>query len=253
MRVFILFILNIILISSTFAQNEKEYIRKGNKAYHAKKYKDSEILYRKALAEKNNNFKATFNLGDALFRAKKWDEASEKFEDIAQTAKDKNIKAKAFHNLGNTYLQKYQNAKPEEKSKYLQKSLEAYKNALRNNPKDEKTRYNLAYTQHLIKKQQQKQKQNKKNNKNKKDKKNDKKNNKKDKKDKQKQDKNNQNKKKQNKKQQQQKQQQPKPKRISKKDAEKMLNAINNDEKKLQKKMKMKKVKGQNIKIEKDW
>lgn len=261
MRFFILVLLNIILMSASFAQEEKEYIREGNNAYHKKDYKSSEILYRKALAKKNNSFKAAFNLGDALFRAKKWDEAAEKFENIAQSTSDKTNKAKAFHNLGNTYLQKYQEAKPEEKSKYLQKSLEAYKNALRNNPNDEQTRYNLAYTQRLLKKQQQKDKnqQNKKNKdqkdkKKQNDKKKDDKKNQDNKKDQKKKDDKNQkqkNQKNQDKKQDKKKQEQQKQKKISKKEAEKMLNAIANDEKKLQKKMK--KMKGKAVKIEKDW
>jgi Ca-activated chloride channel family protein len=128
----------------------------------------------------------------------------------------------------------------------LEESVEAYKKALLNNPKDEETRYNLVYALDKLKKQQQQNKNNKDKNKNDKNQ---------DKKDQDKQDKNNQdqNKKDQDKKDQEKQQQQPQPDKLSKEDAQRMLDALNNQEKQTQEKLKGKKVKVSGGKPLKDW
>ncbi|MGZ3873046.1 MAG: tetratricopeptide repeat protein [Mucilaginibacter sp.] len=229
--------------SMLFAQQEKSYIHKGNELYQRQKYTEAEASYRKAVEKKNQNVEGNFNLGDALYKQKKFAEAGEQFNQLAGMANNKNIAAKAYHNLGNSLLE----------NKKLEESIDAYKKALINNPKDDETRYNLAYAQEKLKKQQQQNKNNK-NQQNKNDKNQDKKdqdkkdqnkdNKNKDKKD---QDKNGQDKKDQN------QGQQPQPNKISKEDAERMLDALNNDEKQTQDKLKNKKLKGVKMHIEKDW
>jgi len=240
-----LVIIGIILLSGLrlFAQQEKSYVKKGNELYQQKKYKEAEADYRQALAKKNQNIEGNFNLGDALYKQKQFDKAGEQFNKLGES-NNKPVAAKAFHNLGNTLFE----------SKKLEESIEAYKKSLLNNPKDDETRYNLAYAQEKLKQQQQKDK----NNKNKKDNKQNKDQQKKDQdKNKKDQDKKNQDKQKQDQdKQNQQKQdqkQQPQPNKLSKDDAQRMLDALNNNEKQTQDKLKNKKLKGAKVQVSKDW
>jgi len=220
---------------------EKKETRNGNHQFDKGVYTDAEASYKKALDKKNNMPEATFNLGDAVYEQKRYDEAAKQFQLSAQTNTDKTIKAKAYHNLGNTFLEQQ---KWEEASK-------AYKESLKNNPKDADTKYNLAYANAMLIQQKNQDKQNKDN----KDKKDDKKDKKDDKKDQNKDDKNkDQNKdqqsKNQDKKDQQQKGQQPK---LSKEEAEKLLQALQGEEQKTNQKMQQKQMKVVNVKIEKDW
>lgn len=244
-----LFIIILFLLQGSwlFAQQEKSLIHKGNELYQQKKYTDAEANYRKAV-EKNKNTEGNFNLGDALYKQKKFTEAGEQFNQLADGSNNKAIAAKAYHNLGNSLLE----------NKKLEESIEAYKKALINNPKDDETRYNLAYAQEKLK-QQQKKDDKKKNDKNQKkdDKNQDKKNQDKNKKDQNKKDDKNQDKKDQDKQNQDKKDQkdgqQPQPNKLSKEDAERMLDALNNDEKQTQDKLKNKKLKGVKMHVEKDW
>ena len=186
---------------------------------------DAEVEYKKSLGKNQKSYEGNFNLGDAYYKQGKYDEAARQFELLKSQKKDKSIDAAALHNLGNTLLQG---------QKYPE-SIEAYKQALKMNPKDEDTRYNLAYAQAMLKQQQQQQQQQQNQDKNK------------DKKDQQKQQQEQQ-------KQEQQKQEQ-KPqeqkKEISKEDAERILQALNNDEK--DKHKKKAKVAATRIRIDKDW
>jgi tetratricopeptide (TPR) repeat protein len=223
-------IFSILIIASSIAysQSERSLIREGNKFYSDNKYLDAEVSYRKSLEKNKDSKVGAFNLGDALYKQEKHDEAAEEFRIATSKETDKESKAKAFHNLGNSLL----------KSQKLQESIEAYKNALKLNPKDVDTKYNLEYAKRMIQQQQQQQQQNK--DQQKQDKQEDK----------QKQEKQAQQKqeKKDQQKQQQAKQQEQK---ISKEDAERMLEALKNEEKDVQKKL-QKKVPAR-ISIEKDW
>ncbi|WP_374163480.1 tetratricopeptide repeat protein [Arcticibacter sp. MXS-1] len=220
-----------------YAQKEKKYVVQGNELYKQQKYQEAEKNYRKSLAVKGKLVEGNFNLGDALYKQKKFGEAGEQFGRIAAAAQDKNVQAQAFHNLGNSLLS----------SKKIQESIEAYKKALLNNPKDDQTRYNLAYAQQLLKNQQNKQNQNKQNQNKNKDQ------NKQDQKNKDQQDKNDQNKNKDQDKKDQQNGNQPRPDQLSKDEAERMLEALNNQERGTQDKLKNKKFGGAKGRITKDW
>jgi Ca-activated chloride channel family protein len=238
------FIIAILILTSThavFAQDATSLIHKGNELYNLQNYKDAELDYRKAAEKKDAKLQSNFNLGDALYKQKQFDVAAKNFTDIAANAPNATVKAGAYHNLGNSLL---------EKKKY-DESIEAYEKSLLNNPKDDQTRYNLAYAQEMLKKQQQQNKNNKNNqnnqNKNNQNKQNQDKNNK---------DKNNQNKNNQNKDQNQQnkdQQNQNQPDKLSKEDAQRMLDALNDQEKNTQDKLKNKKLKGGTPHIDKDW
>jgi Ca-activated chloride channel homolog len=219
----------------SISQQEKKFIKEGNKYYQEKKFSEAEKNYRQSLLKNKDSYKGSFNLGDAYYKQEKYDEAAEQFQALTHKATSKDTLAKAYHNLGNSLL----------KSKKYQESVDAYKNALKNNPQDEDTRYNLACAQQYLKQQQQQQKQDQK----KKDDKKDKDKDKKDDKDQQKKDE--KNKEKQDKKDQQKPEEEKN--KISKEDAQRLLNALQNDEKNLHDKMKKGKVNGVPVEIEKDW
>jgi hypothetical protein len=220
-----------------FGQNERKHVRSGNKLFFdavkdttqidSVKFVDAETEYRKALNKKPNDVQWNFNLADAIYKQKRSDEAAGKFGDLAEKMTTPEEKARALHNMGNSQLM---NGKVDE-------SIETYKKALRQNPSDLDTKYNLAYAQLLKKKQeeqQQNQQQNQDQNKDqdKQDQNKDQQDQNKDQQDKQNQD---QNKDQQNQDQQQQQQQQNK---ISKENAEQLLQVLQNDEKKIQDKVK---------------
>ncbi|CAA0198154.1 tetratricopeptide repeat protein [Tenacibaculum maritimum] len=236
-------------------RESRALLREGNKLYNLQKYTDASVAYKKALGKNSKYDKASYNLGNAFYQEKNYKEAIPQFELTAKTAKDKFTKAEAYHNIGNAML---------EQKKY-QEAVDAYKNALRNNPNDDETRYNLAVAQKSLKKENQKNKnknkdQQDKQDKNKKD--NQQKEEQKDKKDQQKggKDKDQQN---QDKKDDQQKenqknkkdeqQQKPQQGKMSPEQVKQLLESLNNEEKKTQKKMNVKKSKGKKIKQEKDW
>lgn len=211
---------------------ERRNIREGNRQYNKEKYTESEISYRKALEVNPKSSIGNYNLGNSLYKQKKPKEALERYQTSLANEKNPIRKSAVFHNAGNSFMQ----------GKDYSDAVEAYKNSLRLNPSDDQTRYNLAVAQALLKKQQQQQKQQKQ----------DKKENKnKDKKDKQKQ----QSQKDQQKQQQQHKQQQQKQQEeVSKEKARQLLDALMQDEKDTQEKVrKLQMQRGRAKKTEKDW
>ena len=217
------------------AQSEKKLIREGNRNFEDKQFEESEVLYRKAINEEAGSFDANFNLGDALYKQEKFDEAAGEFNGLVNRIESNKELAKTYHNLGNSLL----------KSQKIEQSITAYKSSLRYYPDDQETKYNLAYAKDLLKKQQQKKNQEKDQ-----DQKQDKDQEKKEQ-DKKYQE--NQEQKKNDQQQDKQKQQQSQPQKISKEDANRLLKALANDEKKIQEKVKKAKAKMQKVKTEKDW
>jgi Ca-activated chloride channel homolog len=212
-----------------FAQKDVKLLRQGNKLYNEGKYKEAEVDYRKALEINKESDKGKFNLGTAVYQEKNFNEATKIFEELSGKQLDKTTKAKAYHNYGNSLLE----------SKQYEQSIAAYKKSLINNPADKDTKYNLEYAKLMLKKQQQQQQQNQQDKKQ-------------DKKDQDKKDQDNQNQEQQNK-DQNKNQSQDQNKKISKEDAERMLEALKNDEKKTMAKLKKTKAKVQQSVIEKDW
>ncbi|MDP3431446.1 MAG: tetratricopeptide repeat protein [Bacteroidota bacterium] len=228
----------------THAQNERKFVRQGNKYYGAALkdttkidstlFNKAEIEYRKALDKKPTDPKWNFNLSNSLYKQMKFEESAEKFKELSELATDKVEKSHALHNMGNSLLM----------NNKLDESIEAYKQALRNNPKDLETKYNLLYAMNLKKKQEEEQKKQDKNKDQDKDKDKDK--NKDKNKDQDKKDQDQQ-------KQDQQQQQQPQNK-ISKQNAEQMLQALETQEKKTQEKVKkVQALKAKSKQVEKDW
>jgi len=245
----------VLFVSLANAQSDKTLVRQGNKSYESDDFANAELDYRKALDKNPNSLSGTFNLADAIYSQEDFEKSAEIFAKIGQADIDKSQKGMAYYNLGNSLL----------KVQQYEKSIEAYKMALRNNPNDEQARYNLEYARKMLKNQQENKDQNKDQDKKDQDKKDqDKKDDQKKNEDQKDQDKEKQDQKDQNQeKPQENKDNQGKPgqqmndqqsKQISKKDAERMLEALKNNEKKtLEKLKKDKKESVRVIKKEKDW
>jgi len=239
--------------SFIFGQNKDQNLYNGTTAFEEKDFINSETDFR--VSESNNTDKkavANYNLGNSIYRQNQPAEAKFKFAAAVETAKTKEEKHKAYHNLGNTFMLE----------KNYAAAVDAYKNALRNNPSDNETRYNYA----LAKKKQKENppKDDKKKDKDKdKDKKDDQDKDKKDKdkkdKDKKDKDKKDQDKKDKkddkdkDKKESDENKEQPKPSGANKQQIQNLLNAVNNSEQKIQDKINAKKVKAQPVSNEKDW
>lgn len=246
-------------------RESKNHTWEGNKDLSEDKFIEAEVDYRRAIAKSDENAVAPFNLGNAYYNKETYSEAFGRFKQAGELASEKPDKHKAYHNMGNVFM----------KRKEYEKAVEAYKQALRNNPKDEETRYNLALAKEMLKKEQEQNDQNQdnKDNEDKKDQNEDKKEGdnkeKKDEGDKgddgeQKDEKKEDNKegegdqKEEQKKQpekgdEQQEQQRPRPNQLSKQQIQNLLEAMQNEEKKVQQKIDAQKVKGVKVKNEKDW
>ena len=230
------------------AQNERKFVRQGNKIYEnaladttrldTLSFSLAETAYRRALDKRPDDLKWNFNLGDALYKQMKFEESTGKFNEIAEKSTDKTEKSRAYHNTGNSLLMQNK----------LDESIAAYKNALRNNPNDLETKYNLLYAMNLKKRQdEQKQKQDQNKDQQDKDKNKDKDKDKEKDQNKDNQDQN------QDKKQDQQNQQ-PQEQKISKENAERLLQALQNDEEKIQEKVKKTQAeKARQRQTDKDW
>lgn len=209
------------------AQTDRQYIREGNKQFRVGQYDKAEVSYRKAVEKNPKNPQAAYNLGNALMAQKKDSAAVQQFEQATRIETNPLRKAAAYHNMG-VICQTH---------KMYGEAIEAYKNALRLNPNDNETRYNLVLCQRQKKKQDQNQQKNQ-NNKDDQKKDDQKKDNQKD-----------QNKDKKDDKQQQQQQ---KP-QMSKDNAEQLLNAAIQNEKMTQDKMKKQQQKPQRRNVLKNW
>jgi len=130
------------------AQSAHSYLRSGDDQYTNQDFESAEIDYRKAL-EKEKSTKGSYNLGNTIYNQQRFDEAIRHYESAASAAKDKETRSKAYHNLGNAYFGQQE----------FDKSVNAFKNALRQNPKDVETKFNLSKAQEQLRLQQQQQQQ----------------------------------------------------------------------------------------------
>ena len=231
---YILFALFVLLAAGASAQKaERDYIRKGNRFFKDSVFVDAEVNYRKALEANPKSTVSMYNLGNTLSQEQKFKDAMEQYSAASKIEKDKMKLAHIYHNMGVLF----------QAGKDYGQAVEAYKMSLRNNPKDDQTRYNLALAQKLLKDQQQNQQ-------------NQDQNQDQDKENQDKQDqRQNQDKQDQNKDDQQQ--QPPKPEKkdneMSKENAEQLLNSVMQDEKETQDKVKKQQQVIQGGRLEKDW
>ena len=216
----------LLTVLSATAQTDRQYIRQGNKQFRMGDYPNAEVSYRKAIEQNPKNPQASFNLGNALMAQKKDSAAVTQFENASRLETNPLRKAQSFHNIG-VICQTH---------KMYGEAIEAYKNALRLNPNDDETRYNLVLCKHQMQKQDQ-QKQNQGNDDQKKDDQ---------KKDDQKKDQNSD-------KQDDKKQQEQQKPQMSKENAEQLLNAAIQNEKQTQDKLKKAQQQPQRRANQKNW
>ena len=213
---------------SVTAQTDRQYIRQGNKQFRMGDYPNAEVSYRKAIEQNPKNPQASFNLGNALMAQKKDSAAVTQFENASRLETNPLRKAQSFHNIG-VICQTH---------KMYGEAIEAYKSALRLNPNDDETRYNLVLCKHQKQKQdQQKQNQGQNNDDQKKDDQ---------KKDDQQKDQNSD-------KQDDKKQQEQQKPQMSKDNAEQLLNAAIQNEKQTQDKLKKAQQQPQRRTNQKNW
>ncbi len=208
------------------AQQDRDLIRSGNKFYRQKKYSAAEVDYRKAISKNPENPQALYNLGCALMMQNKSSEAVKFYEKASSVETNKMRKAKIYHNIGVIC----------QSGKMYGEAIKAYSEALRNNPSDNETRYNLVLCKRLQKdKRNNNNKQKKQEGKDKQEEQNGKSEKNKDK-NKQKNDKQNQ--------------QQP---QMSKDNAEQLINAAMQQEQQTQERMNKNRQQQSSKHLEKNW
>jgi len=277
----------ILLVFSTFLSYSQEegkekllalkkannYVYEGNELLNEDEFVSAEMEYRKAISNESTNVAGAYNLGNAYYKKGNFNEALYRHQQAAENAISKSEKHKAFHNIGNILMQ----------NKQCKEAVEAFKNALRNKPSDEETRYNFALAKECAEQQKDDENQDDKNDENEDNKDQDKENkddkegeDKEDKEDKDQEDqddkeeedkkegddkededgkpkdeKEDQGKGDEEKKEPQKPKQQPG--QMSPQQIKNLLEAMNNQEQKVQEKMNAEKVKGVKIETDKDW
>jgi len=220
-------VLTALLCVTASGQSVRSLIANGNELYGDRKYSDAEAEYRKSLEKEKGLVEGEYNLGNTVHKQQRFDEAVQQYQQAIGRTTDPKLLSKLYYNMGNSRFEANQ----------YKESIEAYKQALKHDPSDEDARYNLAYAYRKLKEEQQKQQQQQKQDKNKQQ----------DKKDQQQQQQQEQKQQQQEKQQQQQQQQ----KQMSQKEAQRILEAIKNDEKDTQKKVRKKAPVRANV--DKDW
>jgi Ca-activated chloride channel family protein len=224
-------LLLLLLATGVQAQSDRQLVRQGNRQFRQGNAAEAEVSYRKAVEKNGRNPQANYNLGNALMLQRKDSLAVTQYDKAAKLETNPLRRAQAYHNAGVICQQQ----------QMFSEAIEAYKEALRNNPADDETRYNLE----LCKRQQKQQQQNQQNqDKDKQDK---------DKQDQQKQDQQKQEQDKKDQEQKQQQQQQQQQQQMSKENAEQLLNAAMQEEKQTQERMKKAQQQPTQRRREKNW
>ncbi len=220
-------VLLLLVATGVQAQSDRQMIRQGNKQYRKGNVAEAEVSYRKAVERIERNPQANYNLGNSLMAQRKDSLAISQLEKAAKLETNPQRRAQAYHNMGVICQQ----------HRMFGEAIEAYKEALRNNPTDHETRYNLELCKRQQKDQQQDQNQQNQQNKDNKDK----------------QDKQDQQKQEQQKQDQQKQDQQQQKQQMSKENAEQLLNAAMQEEKQTQERMKKAQQQPQKRRLEKNW
>lgn len=277
-----LVVIIIVLIGAISFSQEKEaqlalkkansYVYEANTLIEEDDFVSAEMEYRKAISKNPTTVAGVYNLGNSYYEKGNFEESLYRHQQAAETATSKAEKHRAFHNIGNILM----------KNKKCKEAVEAFKNALRNNPTDDETRYNFAIAKACAEQQKQDQQDENKDDENK-DKKDENKDNKdqkenEDKKDEgddkeDKKDEGDQDKKegedekdeegkpkdekedkgKGDEEKKEQQKPKPQPGQLSPQQIKNLLEAMNNQEQKVQEKMNAEKQKGVKVKTEKDW
>ncbi len=228
--------------SIIFAQPGRKLVAEGNQLYQEKKYDEATLKYRDALVNNPDNPLIQFNIGDAEYKKNKFEEAIKNFES-SLSIDDILTQSKTYYNLGNTLY----------KMGKLPESILAYTQALKLNPEDEDAKFNLEFVRAKLKEQAQKQPQQNQQQQNQQQQQ-DQQQQQQDEQEKQEQEQQEQKQQQQEQaeqEQQQNEQQQPEPQEMSKEEAERILEALNKDDKDLQQEKKTKRA--GSVRVLKDW
>jgi Ca-activated chloride channel homolog len=221
-----LILILLLLIFAGLAQAANPILRQGNRNYHEGDFHAAELHYRRALEQNPHDVRALYNLSNVLYRQGRFEEAANMLEGLSKMNIKDSQKADILHNLGNAKLGE----------KKFSEGIEAYKNSLRIRPDDMDTRHNLAYAQRLLQQQQQQDQQQ--------DQDDD-------------QDQNNEQQQtppdQQPDDKQQQQEPQPRPDQISPQDAERILDALNQQEQKVQENIDREEKKRVPARVQKEW
>ena len=212
--------------SSLMAQSDRQYVRQGNQLFNKGDYERAEVAYSKAIEKNDRNAQAHYNLGNALMAQHKDSASVEHFQKASQLETNPLRRSQSFHNTGVVC----------QRNRLYGEAIEAYKQALRLNPADEESRYNLVLCQYEKQKQDQQQQQQQQQQQ-----------------DQQQQKQEQQQQQNQDQQQQQQQQQEEKKPQMSKENAEQLLNAAMQQEKQTQKRMKEAQKQGMRHQNEKNW
>ena len=229
-RINIILVFLFCAVFSTVAQNDRDYIRRGNRFMRDSIFDKAQIEYQKAIEADNTNAMAHYNLGNALLYQNKAEDAMKEYEQAAKMETNKIRKAQVYHNMG-VLLQS---------AKQIDKAVACYKESLRNNPAQDDTRYNYVLCLYQLKNNQNQDNQDQEKDDQGEDQKNEK-----DKQEQKKQDKKNEDK--------QEEKEHPDPNKMSKENAEQMLQAAMQDEKETQEKVQQAMQQPQRKRLKKQW
>jgi len=216
---------------SSMAQTIRSHISEGNRVYEKGRYTDAEVEYKKALEKNPKSKEAQFNLGNSYYKQQRFDEALREYGSSGAVMKSPEERAVAYYNLGNSLYS----------SNKFQEAVEAYKRSLKLNPNDDDARYNLQMAREKLKQQEQQKQQ-------KQDQKQDRQQDQKQNQQQQNQQQN------QQQKPEQRKQDRPQPQKknqMPKQEADRILEALRNNEKEIQKNLR--KREAVRVKVDKDW
>ncbi len=245
------FFLPLLFLNATaYAQGAgRAKVLAGNRAYAEEKFDEANDKYRDAQIDNPESPIIHFNVGDALYQKNNYEEALKSYQSAVQNSNDPKLQAQSYYNLGNTLY----------RTDKLQESITAYQQALKLDPSDEDAKFNLEYVRRKLKENAQKQPQDQQQQQQQQKQQQDQNNGDEQKKsEQQKQDEQNgeqkreqKNEQQQNEEQQQAQQQPAKPGELSKEEAGRLLEALQNQEKEAQKK-KQAQVRGR-VRVDKDW
>ena len=184
-KILLISIFTIFAVGLSAQKGVRKNVRDGNKAYNEQRYGAAEEKYKAAIEANASSKEASYNLANTYYRQQRWDDAVKEYQHyLTIENEDPKKMSTAWSNMGNTYLKKKANEKGQQPQQMMQPgqdpqqqqpqqkqadnlklSMEAYKQALRLDPTDDNTRYNLAVVQKMIKDQEDENKDNNQDNK----------------------------------------------------------------------------------------
>lgn len=136
----------LLLTEGLWAQSPRKRIREGNELYAEKKYDQALNRYQDALLSVPENRRIQFNVANALYQKKKYEEAMKEFQKVVGT-EELPLEEQTYFNMGNTLFRLGK----------LPESILAYQQALKIDPNDMDAKYNLEYVRRILKQNAEKQ------------------------------------------------------------------------------------------------